>query len=81
MIMKRGSNLGSIWTSYTSEFSTDVWLCVLVVFVVGSFFYAFIGNYSPSETARPSLGESAMVVLAAFAAQSKYMIEILNYYL
>ena len=72
MIMRKSENqLGSIWTSYTSEFSNEVWLCVAVVFVVGSFFYAFIGNYSPAETARATLGESAIIVIGAFAAQSK----------
>ena len=72
MVMRKSENqLGFIWTSYTSEFSTEVWLCVAVAFVMGSCLYAFIVTYSPSETVRASLGECAMIVIGAITAQSK----------
>ena len=69
MIMKPTKGLGSVWTAYTSEFSSGVWLCVIALIVTGSALFYFICRVNPLETVTVTFGESFMVTVGIIAAQ------------
>ena len=67
--MKPGNQLGSIWTSYTGEFSTGVWACLLALVFAGTLVYSLISKSHPAETFRMRPGEAFMIALGAITAQ------------
>ena len=71
MVLKPGNQLGSVWTSYTSEFSSGVWMSVVAVLIVGAMVFQVVTNFSPIESLRMTFGEAFMASLSGLTAQSK----------
>ncbi|KAA0187277.1 Ionotropic receptor 191 [Hyalella azteca] len=69
MIMRPARDMRSVWTRYTSEFSTGVWLALGAVLTLGCGVFHVAVTRSPCETRRAPLPETCSLVLAALASQ------------
>lgn len=67
--MKPGNQLGSVWTAYTSEFSTGVWICVVALVVTGATLMSIISRVNTEEETKVTLGEAFVNTIGIITSQ------------